>query len=119
MKVSTRSFSYLKASGIEDRSYESFIEHHETLRYESLVISDRLGFLQKLWELVLLSLQLRVSTNVILVDEDIRYRSLARDFFERILKGTAVICNDVSNTIVDVQVGSSCGSLRIVCNSPT
>jgi hypothetical protein len=48
--------------------------------------------LQEAVQLALLGLEVGVTTNVFLGDEDVGHASLAGDFFEGILNGGAVIC---------------------------
>jgi len=43
------------------------------------------SFLQQIWHLALLRLQVAVATNVLLTDEDVWHRALVRHLLERIL----------------------------------
>jgi hypothetical protein len=53
---------------------------------------DSTSTLQQIIQLALLSLQVRVPTDVFLSDENVRHAALAGDLFERILEGGAVVC---------------------------
>lgn len=50
------------------------------------------GFLQQVRQLATLGLQIRVPTNVLVVDENIRDGALLGDFLERVLDRCSVIC---------------------------
>ena len=57
------------------------------------VLLDRIRLFQQLWQLSFLGLQLRVTTDMLVIDEDIRNRALMGDVLEGILDGCTVVCN--------------------------
>lgn len=61
------------------------------------------GSLEQVGQLTLLGLQIRVAADVLLVDEDVGHSALARQFGERILDISAIVCPpplpDVSDSL--------------------
>jgi len=53
--------------------------------------SSGTGILQQLWELAFLGLKIRVSTNVLLLDEDVWDGTLTSQTFESILNSGSII----------------------------
>jgi len=66
-------------------------ECHAGSRFPSLRLNST-SPLQQAIQLALLGLQIRVPTDMLLGDEDVRHGSLARYLLERILEGAAVVC---------------------------
>lgn len=69
-------------------------------RLACLTSLDGVRFLQKIWQLALLRLQLRVTADVFLTDEDVWDGALGGNFFEGILNRGAVGWKEVSICVV-------------------
>lgn len=54
---------------------------------------DRTCLLQQRRQLRLARLQIRISADMLLLDEDVGHGALARDFLERVLDRGAVVCS--------------------------
>lgn len=63
----------------------------EAIRIDVYKFLYSVGLLQESRELALLSLKIRVTTNVFLVDEDVGYRALFCHVLESVLDGRTII----------------------------
>lgn len=69
---------------------------------------DGVGVLEQLGELALLGLQLRVTTDVLLADEDVGDRALLGHLLEGVLNGGAVVCWRLLDGCRRVDGGNDC-----------
>ena len=67
---------------------------------------NRTGTLQHLIEFALFTLEVRIATDVLLLEEDVGHATLAREVLERILECGAVFYNHTLATILKMSVGS-------------
>ena len=65
----------------------------------SLPTSERICLLEQVRKLIPLLLQVRIATDVLLVDEDVRYRALLCHLLERVLDGLSVILKTMSTGV--------------------
>ncbi len=63
----------------------------------SLPTSERICLLEQVRKLIPPLLQVRIATDVLLVDEDVRYRALLCHLLERVLDGLSVILKKYVN----------------------
>ena len=71
---------------------------------------DSVGILEQLRKLALLGLQLRVTTDVLLADEDVGDGALLGHLLEGVLDGGTIVCAQSSDTsaMVDVDLSLAC-----------
>ena len=66
---------------------------HPLFKHDTADPLDSSSFLQKLRQLVFLSLKIRIPTDMLVVDEDIGYGALVGYLLEGILDGCSIIYN--------------------------
>jgi hypothetical protein len=67
---------------------------------------DSVGILEQLRKLALLALQLRVTTDVLLADEDVGDGALVGHLLESVLDGGAIVCAQLLDTDTQLNVNA-------------